>query len=177
MPRKQVVQLGDGDRRQLQSLLRKGRASARALAHARILLKAADGWSDAIITAQLEVGRSTVYRVRRRFVQQGLVAALHRHAQLPRLAQRKLDGNAEAHLIAAACSPAPVGRAHWTLRLVADRMVQLQSVDRVSHATVRTTQKKRTEAVAASAMVYPAGRQRGVCGTDGRRARGLQTPR
>jgi len=142
MPRKYVVQLGDGDRRQLLSLLRKGRSSARALAHARILLKAADGWSDEIITTQLEVGASTVYRVRRCFVQQGLVAALHRRAQPPRPSQRRLDGDAEAHLIAVACSPPPVGRAHWTLRLLADRMVQLQYVDGVSHETVRTTLKK-----------------------------------
>ena len=142
MPRKHVVQLGDGDRRQLQSLLRKGRSSARSLAHARILLKAADGWNDEIITTQLEVGASTVYRVRRCFVQQGLAAALHRRAQPPRPAQRRLDGDAEAHLIAVACSAPPVGRAHWTLRLLADRMVQLQYVDGVSYETVRTTLKK-----------------------------------
>jgi len=142
MPQKHVVQLGDGDRRQLQSLVRKGRTSARTLTHARLLLKAADGLRDALIAAQVEVGRSTVYRVRRRFVQQGLHAALHRRAQPPRPEQRKLDGDAEAHLIAVACSPPPLGRAHWTLRLLADRMVQLQYADSVSHETVRTTLKK-----------------------------------
>src|SRR2546425_2051766 len=142
MPQKHVVQLGDGDRRQLQSLVRKGRTSARTLTHARLLLKAADGLRDALIAAQMEVGCSTVYRVRRRFVQQGLHAALHRRTQPPRPEQRKLDGDAEAHLIAVACSPPPVGRAHWTLRLLADRMVQLQYADSVSHETVRTTLKK-----------------------------------
>ena len=142
MAQKHVVQLGDGDRRQLQSLVRKGRTSARTLTHARLLLKAADGLRDALIAAQVEVGRSTVYRVRRRFVQQGLHAALHRRAQPPRPEQRKLDGDAEAHLIAVACSPPPLGRAHWTLRLLADRMVQLQYADSVSHETVRTTLKK-----------------------------------
>jgi len=139
---KHVVRLADGDRRQLQSLIRKGRASARALAHARILLKAAAGLADGLIAAQLEVSRSTVYRVRCRFVQQGLPAALHRRPQPPRPAQRKLDGDAEAHLIALACSTAPEGRDGWTLRLLADRMVQLQYVPSVSHETVRTTLKK-----------------------------------
>lgn len=142
MPQKHVVQLGDGDRHQLQSLLRKGRASARTLIHARVLLQAAGGLSDELIATQIEVGRSTVYRVRRRFVQQGLHAALHRRAQPARPQQRKLDGDAEAHLIAVACSPPPVGRAHWTLRLLADRMVQLQYVESLSHETVRTTLKK-----------------------------------
>ena len=142
MPQKLFVQLGDGDRRQLQSLLRKGRATARTLAHARILLKAAAGATDETITTQLDVSRSTVYRVRRRFVQQGLAAALQRRAQPARPAHRKLDGDAEAHLIAVACSPPPLGRAHWTLRLLADRIVQLHVVESVSHETVRTTLKK-----------------------------------
>jgi len=142
MLRKHVVQLGDGDRCQLQALLCRGRASARALSHARILLKAADGWSDELIAAQIEVSRRTVYRVRRRFVQQGLPAALHRRAQPARPQQRKLDGDAEAPLMAVACSPPPAGRAHWTLRLLADRMVQLQCVESLSHETVRTTLKK-----------------------------------
>ena len=142
MPQKHVVPLGDGDRRQLQSLLRKGRASARLLTHARILLQAAAGEDDAQIAAQLLVGRSTVYRVRRRFAQQGLHAALHRSPQPTRPQRRKLDGDAEAHLIAVACSPPPTGRAHWTLRLLADRMVQLQYVESLSYETVRTTLKK-----------------------------------
>jgi transposase len=142
MPQKHVVQLGDGDRRHLQSLLRKGRSSARILTHARILLKAADGLSDELVAAQIEVSRSTAYRVRRRFVQQGVHAALHRSAQPARPQQRKLDGDAEAHLIAIACSPPPAGRAHWTLRLLADRLVQLQCVESLSHETVRTTLKK-----------------------------------
>lgn len=142
MPHKHVVQLGDGDRRQLQSLLRKGRTSARTLAHARILLTAADGASDDVIAAQMAVSRSTVYRVRRHFVQHGLAVALHRRSQPPRPTQRKLDGEAEAHLIAVACSPPPLGRAHWTLRLLADRLVELQCVASVSHETVRTTLKK-----------------------------------
>ena len=142
MLQKHVVQLGDGDRSQLQSLLRKGRASARTLTHARILLKAADGLGDELIEAQIEVSRSTVYRVRRRFVQQGLVAALYRQAQPPRPEQRKLDGDAEAHLIAVACSPPPLGRAHWTLRLLADKLVELGHTDRVAAETVRQTLKK-----------------------------------
>ena len=142
MPKKHVVQLGDGDRQQLRSLLRKGHASARCLARARVLLKAHDGLTDAQIAEQLDVGVSLVSDVRRGFVQEGLQAALQRRAQPPRPAQRKLDGDAEAHLVTLACSRAPDGRKHWTLQLLADRLVQLQQVDSVSRETVRRTLKK-----------------------------------
>ena len=142
MPKKHVVQLGDGDRQQLRSLLRKGHASARCLARARVLLKAHDGLTDAQIAEQLDVGVSLVSDVRRGFVQEGLQAALQRRAQPPRPAQRKLDGDAEAHLVTLACSRAPDGRKHWTLQLLADRLVQLQQVDSVSREMVRRTLKK-----------------------------------
>jgi len=133
MSQKHVVQLGDGDRRQLQSSLRKGRASAPTLTHTRILLKATDGMSDDSIAALLEVARSTVYRVRRCFIQQELYAALHRRPQPARPQQRKLDGDAEAHLIGLVCGTPPDGRDRWTLRLLADRMVELEYADSLSH--------------------------------------------
>ena len=142
MPQKQLVQLGDGDRCQLRSLLSKGRASARCLTRARVLLKAHAGLTDEQISAALEVSVSLVYDVRRRFVQAGVPAAIHRRSQPPRPDKRKLDGDAEAHLITLACSHPPAGRDGWTLQLLADRLVQLNQVERVSRETVRRTLKK-----------------------------------
>ena len=142
MSQKYVVQLGDGDRRQLLSLLRKGRSSASALAHARILLAADDGQTDEEIAEQVGVCPRTVFAVRQCFVQEGLTSALYRRAQPARPEKRKLDGEGEAHLIALACGAAPEGRDHWTLRLLAERMVELRYADSLSHETVRTTLKK-----------------------------------
>jgi len=142
MPQKHVVQLGDGDRLQLRSLLRKGHTSARTLTHARILLAADEQQCDEEIAEQLEVSVSLIYDVRRRFVQEGLAAALQRRAQPARPEKRKLDGDGEAHLIALACSAPPDGRDHWTLRLLADRMVELDCADGLYHETVRSALKK-----------------------------------
>ncbi len=142
MSQKYVVQLGDGDRHQLRSLLRKGRASARCLTRARILLAADELQTDEEIAESLEVSLSLIYQVRRRLLQEGLPAALQRRAAPPRPEKRKLDGAGEAHLIALACGSAPDGREHWTLRLLADRLVELNYVESVSHETVRTTLKK-----------------------------------
>ena len=142
MPQKQVVQLGDGDRQQLRSLLRKGKASARCLTRARVLLAAADQLTDEEIVEQLEVSPSLVYDVRRRFVREGVPAAIQRRPHPSRPAARKLDGDGEAHLIALACGTPPDGRAAWTLRLLADRMVELKHADALSHETVRTVLKK-----------------------------------
>jgi transposase len=142
MPQKHVVQLRDGDRQQLRSLLRKGRASARCLTRARILLAADDQLADAEIAEQLDVSLSLIYDVRRRFVHDGWSAAIQRRPQPPRPAARKLDGDGEAHLIRLACGAPPDGREVWTLRLLADRMVELKHADTLSHETVRTVLKK-----------------------------------
>ena len=114
--------------------------------HARILLKAnvapgGSGWNDATIAEGLDVGRATVERVRRQFVEDGFEAALVRRKPR-RQYRRKLDGDGEAHLIALACSKAPEGRSRWTLRLLADRMVALEHVEGISYQTVRRTLKK-----------------------------------
>jgi transposase len=127
-------------------MVRSGKAATRALLHARILLKADDSpeapaWSDEAIREALEVHATTVARVRQRFVEQGLEAAL-RPKPTTRQYARKLDGVAEAHLIALACGPAPAGRAQWTLRLLADKLVELKHSPSVSHETVRRTLKK-----------------------------------
>ena len=142
MPQKYVVQLGDGDRQQLLSLLRRGRSSARTLAHARILLAADDGQTDEEIAERVRVCPRTVFAVRQRFAQAGLTNALQRRPQPARPEKCKLDGAGEAHLIALACGAPPDGHERWTLRLLADRMVALNYADSLSYETVRTTLKK-----------------------------------
>ena len=131
---------------QLLPMIRRGKAAARALLHARILLKADNGaeaaaWSDEAISAALEVHATPVARVRPRFVEQGLEAALRPKPTTHQYA-RKRDGVAEAHLLALACGPSPAGRAQWRWRLLADKLVELEHVDSVSHETVRRTLKK-----------------------------------
>jgi transposase len=146
MKKKYIVTLTEEERRILHAMLSRGKAAARKLMHARILLKAdaSDGgpaWNDEAIAQGLEVGRATVERVRKEFVEDGLDAALERRKPR-RQYQRKLDGDGEAHLIALACGQAPEGRSRWTLRLLADRMVQLELVDHLSYETVRDVLKK-----------------------------------
>ena len=140
MPKKHyVVTLTASERSSLQALIAKGKVAAQKRLHAQILLKAdagpaGDGWTDQQIVAAFDVSRCTVERLRQRFVEQGLEAALTRKPQQNRIA-RKIDGQAEAHLIAAACGKPPEGRKRWTLRL-------LEIVDTVSSETVRRTLKK-----------------------------------
>ncbi len=146
MKRKYIVTLTEEERQTLQAMLSRGKAAARKLVHARILLKAdarpgGPAWSDDQIAEGLDVGRATVERVRREFVEEGFEAALERRKPRREYA-RALDGDGEARLIALACGQAPEGRARWTLRLLADRMVQLEYVESVSYQTVRRTLKK-----------------------------------
>ena len=146
MQKKYIVTLTESERQVLQAMLSRGRAAARKLVHARILLKAdaspgGPAWNDPEIVKAVEVGPATVERVRRQFVEEGLEASLERRRPRRQYAHR-LDGDAEAHLIALACQQPPEGRARWTLRLLADRMVQLEYVEQVSYQTVRRTLKK-----------------------------------
>ncbi len=144
MNKKYRVRLTDEERNHLEKLVRKGKAHARKLLYARILLKAdEDGpaWTDERIAEALEVSIATVARERRRYCEEGLeVALLPKKPARPR--RRVLDGRAEAHLIALACSNPPEGRDHWPLRLLADRMVELGYVESLSYETVRRTLKK-----------------------------------
>jgi transposase len=137
--KKYVVKLDDTERQQLEALLRGGRHGARKLTRARILLKAADGCVDAEIVKALTVGRATVERLRQRFVESGL-ECLHDHPRPG--AEPKLDEKGEARLIAEACSPAPEGRAKWTLELLAERVVALQLTESYSDESVRRVLKK-----------------------------------
>ena len=134
------------ERAQLGELLSRGKAAARTLTHARILLKADEGLDGPRLTDQqvaeaLDVNRSTVERVRIRCVEEGFEAAL-RPRPSRQLHPRKLDGVQEAHLVTLACSPAPKGHGRWSLRLLADRLVELEIVNDISHETVRQTLKK-----------------------------------
>ncbi len=146
MKKKYIVTLTGEERQGLQEMLSRGKAAARKLMHARVLLKAdvADGgpgWHDDRIAEALEIGRATVERVRKQFVEEGLEAALEPR-EPRRTYRRKLDGDGEAHLVALACQEPPEGRSRWTLQLLADRMVALEYVDEISYQTVRRTLKK-----------------------------------
>ena len=107
---------------------------------ARVLLKLDEGWTAPRVAAAMEVTERTVFRIKRRYVEEGLDETLHRRNQVNR--HRKVDERVEAHLIALACSPAPEGHDHWELRLLADRMVELGLVESLSHETVRLHLKK-----------------------------------
>ena len=146
MKKKYIVTLTDEERRSLRTLVSCGKGAARKLTHARILLKAdagrgGFGWTDAAISEGVDVGTATVERVRKRFVEEGLEAALV-PAKSNRVYERKLDGDGEAHLIALTCSESPPGRSRWTLRLAADRMVALGYVESLSKDTVHRVLKK-----------------------------------
>jgi transposase len=145
--KKYLVTLTGEERQSLQHLTTAGKASALKLTRARILLKAdqAEGglaWPDERSAEALDVGLSTIARVRQRFVEGGVEAALARKQQERPSRPRKLDGRAEARLLAVACSAPPEGRKEWTMRLLADRLVELEVVDAVSDETVRRVLKK-----------------------------------
>jgi len=139
--------LSDTEREQLKSLIAAGTAPARKLTHARILLKAdqgseGPGWVDEQVADAVEMSQPTVSRVRKHYFEEGLEAALLSRRPPNREYHRKLDGKQEARLIALACSEPPEGQARWSLRLLADKMVELDIVDDLSYQTVRRTLKK-----------------------------------
>ena len=140
---KLVIHLSDDERQELARIVRSGTHSARLIRRAQILLRSSDGWSDDAISTALSVSRQTVYTVRKQAFSDGVAASLNRKAgrQAGQVA-KALDGVAEAHLVALTCSEPPVGHERWTLRLLAERMVQLEYVTAVSHETVRQALKK-----------------------------------
>jgi transposase len=140
MNKRYIVDLAADERAGLRTLLNRGVAPARRLTRARILLLADEGGPDPEIATALHVHRATVERTRRRFVEGGVERAL---SDKPRPGGRpKLDGEQAAHLVALACSAPPEGRARWTMRLLADRLVELALVEAISDETVRRTLKK-----------------------------------
>ena len=147
MSKRYVVRLTEEERTGLQRLVRVGKAAARKIVHAHVLLQADEGphgpgWPDAQISQALSVHPNTVAGIRQRFVEQGLEAALNRKKQDRPSRQPKLDGQAEAHLIALRCGPPPEGCRGWTLQLLADQLVALKVVVSISYETVRWTLKK-----------------------------------
>jgi methylphosphotriester-DNA--protein-cysteine methyltransferase len=141
MPRKKYLfNLNAEEQQHSTELTRKGSVKARQFKRAMVLLKANEGLTDVQIMAAINVSHPCVERIRKRFVEGGLERALNKD---PRPGQRcKLDGRGEAQLIATACSQAPEGHDHWTVRLLAGRLVELGVVESISHETVRLTLKK-----------------------------------
>lgn len=143
---KYVVRLREEERGKLEGLVNKGKVAAAKRRRAQVLLKAdarteGSGLTDAEVAAALDVGVSTVHRVRQAYVEQGLEAALERKPAR-RHRPRKLDGAQEARLVALACGPAPEGHTRWTMRLLADQLVELKIVDSIGKDTVHRTLKK-----------------------------------
>jgi transposase len=147
MSKKYVVRLSGEERQRLERLVSVGKTAARKLLHGRILLQADQGpfgpnWPDERIAEALSVHRRTIEGVRQRLVEQGLEAALNRKKREHPPCPPKLDGKAEARLIALRCGEPPAGRTRWTLQLLADKLVELQVVESVSYETVRRVLKK-----------------------------------
>lgn len=146
MSKKYIVRLSSDERVELEELVKKGKVAAYKRLHAQILLKAdisegSPGWTDTRIQEAFNVTIRTIERLRKRLVEQGLETALNR-AKRSRVKSTKLDGEQEAHLVALTCSEAPEGQARWSLRLLADKMVELDYIDTISHETVRQALKK-----------------------------------
>ena len=140
--KKYIVTLTKEERQALLALTRAGKLSARKMKRAQILLKADENWKDKDIIVALNSSRSTVERIRKRYVEGGLDKALNEEPRPG--AKRKLDGRAEAYLIALACSDPPEDSDHWALRLLADELIELGMVESISHEAVRQYLKKTT---------------------------------
>ena len=167
--KKYVVRLSADERDRLEVFIRKGKPAAHLVTRARILLKAdvskaGEGWSDSRIAEALDAGDATVERTRKLLVEEGLEAVLSRKYN-PRSARpRTFDGAAEAKLIALACGPAPEGFARWSLRLLEEKVVELNIVEKASDNTIGRTLKKHSPAASQAAM---GDRTRGQCGLRG----------
>src|SRR5260370_3458149 len=176
--KKYVVKLSADERERLEAMICVGKHPAQSLTKARILLKAdvseaGEGWSDSAISAALDTSINNIGRTRRRLVEEGMAAALTRKYNANSARPRIFDGAAEAKLIALTCSPAPEGFARWSLRLLEEKVVELNIVEKASDNTIGRTLKKRPQAPPQSPMGNPAGRQRRLRRRDGRRAGNL----
>jgi hypothetical protein len=145
--KKYIVRLSNSERKTLTKLVSSGRGPARMFTRARILLKADQGndglaWSDEKISEALDVTVQTIERVRKQLVKEGFDAVLSRREYIQKVSRKKIDGDVEAHLIALSCGEPPEGRVRWTLRLLADSIVELGYISSISHEAVRQTLKK-----------------------------------
>lgn len=145
--KKYIVRLTRKEQATLKKLLTSGRGSGRMFTQVRILLKAdqsdkGPGWSDEKISEAFDVTVQTIERVRKQLVEEGFEAVLSRHQYIQKASRKKIDGDVEAHLIALCCGEPPKGRVRWTLRLLADSIVECGYVESISHEAVRQTLKK-----------------------------------
>ena len=145
--KKYIVKLSKDEHDKLQKLIKSGLGPARMFTHARILLKADQGecgssWGDEKISDALDVTVQTIERVRKQLVEEGLDAVLSRRLYTQKVSRKKIDGDVEAHIIALSCSEPPEGYARWTLRLLADKIVELGYVETISHEAIRQSLKK-----------------------------------
>lgn len=145
--KKYIVRLSGEEQKSLKTLVSSGKGPARMFTRARILLKAdvgggGPGWPDEKIAEALDITIQTIERVRKQLVEEGLEAVLSRRKYMQKVSRKKFDGDTEAHLIALACSETPEGYTRWSLRLLADRMVELGYVESISHEAVRRVLKK-----------------------------------
>ncbi len=145
--KKHIVRLTRDEHEKLNKLTTSGRGPARMFTRARILLKAdqsddGPGWSDERISEAFDVTVQTIERVRKQLVEEGFDAVLSRREYKQKISRKKIDGDVEARLIALSCSDPPEGRARWTLRLLADKVVELGYVENISHEAIRQTLKK-----------------------------------
>lgn len=169
-----IINLTKHEREELVQLTTAGRHAARKMLHARILLKADAGFKDEDICEHLNVSVRTVERVRERCAKEGVEAALNPKKRPPK--EPTFDGDTEARLVQLACSRPPQGRQRWTLRLLADKLVELKVVDSISHETVRQRLgKKRVEALAHKTVLYSTREERCVRASHGRRIGGLSS--
>ena len=145
--KKYLIILSPEERDTLRKITTSGRGPARMFTRARILLKAdqgehGPGWSDEQISDALDVTVQTIERIRKQLVEEGFDAVLSRRQYTQKVSRKKIDGHVEAHLIALSCSEPPKGYARWTLRLLADKIVELGYVETISHEAIRQTLKK-----------------------------------
>lgn len=147
MKKHYIVTLTSKEREELKNITTKGKKQVRTVKHASALLKAdqnevSPNWSDKQISLALDMGTATIERLRKRFVEEGLDAALKPRKESSFHPERKLDGHKEAQLVTLVCSDPPDGYAQWSLRLLADKLVELEIVESISHETVRQTLRK-----------------------------------
>ncbi len=177
MRKRYIVKLTSDERQRLEGLINRGREAAYRRRHAQVLLLVDEGedgpgYIDREAAEQAGFARRTVEQIRERCVTEGLTAALERKPHC-RSRPRKLDGDGEARLVSLACSEAPQGYARWTLHMLADKLVELEVVESISHEAVRQVLKKHGQTLAEANVVYSGRGQRPLCLSDGECAGGL----
>lgn len=177
MKKRYVVKLTQEERNQLEGLVNKGKVAAYRRRHAQVLLLVDEGEHgpalfDKDAAERTNFSRRTVEQIRERCVTEGLESALERKKR-SRNRSQKLDGEGEARLVSLACSDAPEGYARWTLHMLADRLIELEVVDSISHECVRQTLKKHHQTLAEAHVVHSGRRKRPLRLSDGKRAGGL----